>query len=371
MFGAAWTRAARRSQQRAIEGRCRRSPQTTQSQRRARSASSSRRDCPRSQGPHRGALIAPCAFDDMIDIEIFLLTPQQRPSDEGVAKTRFNPPAGETVRNLLAGIGVEVSGIFVYSLAPIGEDVDFEGAAVTLDDVVTRSSRLFVRPRVDGADSAVVFMYVADGDDFVPVGAVDLNQEGAQAALSAAKIDCYDCVLRLAKEFCTIATTAERSKAAALHLLNSKPSRKDLEFFALSKYSPALLGPTIFDKCLKSSRRYWARVDASAKFLEVIEPLRGRRACHVIFSGGRVAPVSAPRSPLRLAALPKSFPPSPRGRRARSYISPTSNARRWRRRACLPARSRAHGVTGSKPFVRAPSLRFPRRRENAPICGPS
>ena len=254
----------------------------------------------------------------MIDMEVIALTTNDRPSDEGVPKSQFkNRPAGETLRNLLAGLGIDKS---VYSVAPIGEeDVDFEGAAVMLDDVVTRSSRLFVRPRVDGADSSVVFMYAADGDDFVPFGAVDLNE--AQAALGETGADCYDCVMTLAKERCDAPMNGkpERPKAAALHLLNSKPSRNDLEFFALSEYSPTLLGPTMFDESLKSSRRYWVRVDAYAKFLEVIEPLRGRRVCHVIFvrrarsAGERAAKPAPPRG------ASEELPAKPKGKKG-SFI---------------------------------------------------
>ena len=135
--------------------------------RRARSASSSQRDYPIARALTAARLIAPRSFD-MINIEAIFLKTRERPSDEGVTKNQFDWPAGETVRSLLGGV-VNVDR-FVYSLAPIGEfDVDFEGTAVTLDDVVTRSSRLFVRPRVDGADSAVVFLYAADGNPGTPV----------------------------------------------------------------------------------------------------------------------------------------------------------------------------------------------------------
>ena len=248
----------------------------------------------------------------MIDIEVIVLNSQQKPSDEGVPLNRLDWPAGETVRSLLDR--VDNVDRFVYSLAPIGEeDVDFEGAAVTLDDVVARSSRLFVRPRVDGADSAVVFLYAADGNPGTPVGAVDLKQIGIEATLGAYK--CYDFVMTNAKENLDNPGITEGAKAAALQLLNSKPSRKDLEFLVLSEYSPTSpTDATFLDEIAQSNRRYWVRVDASSTVSEIIEPLRGRRACHIVY----VRPArSAGPTPPRGAS--EELPAKPKGKKG-SFI---------------------------------------------------
>jgi hypothetical protein len=252
----------------------------------------------------------------MIDIEIICLDSiQDRPSEQRIAKLPVkSQPAGKTVRHY-ADMVVEAHAVsdFVYSLAPIGEDVNFEGAAVTLDDVVTHSSRLFVRPRVDGADSALVFMYAADGNPGKAVGAVDLKKIGIEATLGAYK--CYDYVMTITKEIFDNPGVTEGAKAAALQLLNSKPSRKDLDFLVLSEYSPTSpTDATLLDECAQSNRRYWVRVDASAKVLEIIEPLRGRRSCHIIFL--RRARSAGPTPP---RGASEELPAKPKGKKG-SFI---------------------------------------------------
>ena len=304
----------------------------------------------------------------MIDMEVIALTTNDRPSDEGVPKSQFkNRPAGETLRNLLAGLGIDKS---VYSVAPIGEeDVDFEGAAVMLDDAVTHSSRLFVRPRVDEADATVSFMHSLDGDSYVSVGAaIDLSilLKGGK------KFDSYDCAMSIAKKI--VVSDVPGPKAAALQLLNSKVSRKDLDFFVLSEYSTTPPGQTTLSKeVAQSDRRYWVRVDASAKVLEIIEPLRGRRACHVIFlrrarSAGDV-PAAKPAPP---RGASEELPAKPKGKKG-SFICFVDEKRAKLKKKGMSvreiARPRRHMIEAFCSRAEAP---VPvRRQKNAASYGPS
>ena len=232
----------------------------------------------------------------MVDVEVWwIVHDEDRPSECGSLKL----PPGKAVsyyagrkfkaserdaQRYAVEYGIGLSKEIVASLAPIDADLEEEGAPVALDDVVTYSSRLILRPRIPEADTRLILMYAHNEIPLVPVGLISFAAKGVAAML---ELDSYDCAMTFSKQFLlTNLEGNEDSKklkdrlSAARQLVKSKPPFKYLEVYVLSEYSNAPTSDAL--KMVLAQNPRGRRVDASAKVSEIIEPYRGRRRCHFI-----------------------------------------------------------------------------------------
>ena len=253
-----------------------------------------------------GALREVDAAGTTVMIEVEVVWEALGRPDTGVLSSRiFNTEAGETVEYYATRIyGFRVPRIVAWEW----DDIDGEGVYGTplaLDDVVTYSSRLILRARIPEADTYLMFMYAEHGSPYVPMGGMSFADKKAVATI---EVDSYDCAMLVAKHILSEGTEGredlESMQEAARRLLNSKPPLEDLKASAASAYSTKLPNDDLSGLLRETHQTRASRIliDASAKVSEIIESLRGRRRCHIIFL-----------QRLRSAAEPATKPAPPRG----------------------------------------------------------
>ncbi|KAK7254294.1 hypothetical protein SO694_00009313 [Aureococcus anophagefferens] len=140
---------------------------------------------------------------------------------------------------------------------PLDGDETKEGAAVALDDVVSDSSRLTLRPRIPEKDAVLMVVYArAEGKTsvfHVLPKKLPVTEFGA--------FSCHDVVRHAAPG----------------------RVREDLDFYVLSGYSNEDM-VAVEESELRADYNAGrlVRVDASTRVSEIVEPHRGRRRCHVL-----------------------------------------------------------------------------------------
>ena len=237
----------------------------------------------------------------MIKVEV-LWEALDRPSDNGILNTRvFNKEAGKTVEYY----ATRIYGFGVPRIVASLEHFDNPGwSPLALDDELHYSSRLVLRARVPEADTRLIFMYAEAGIPFSGVGGLAFGHKSAGALL---ELDPYDCAMVLAKKFLSKDSRGDKGvesmQEAARRLLKSKPLFKDLKGFAASAYSTKLPSDKNLLREFYESGKSRIIINTSAKVSEIIEPLRGRRRCHMIFLQ-RVRSAAEPAGDSRAAKPP-------------------------------------------------------------------
>jgi len=223
--------------------------------------------------------------------------------DTGDLSSRiFNTEAGETVEYYATRI---YFGHAVPRIVASLEHFDNPGRSpLALDDELHYSSRLVLRARIPEADTRLIFMYAEAGIPFSGVGGLSFGHKSAGALL---ELDPYDCAMVLAKKFLSKDSRGDKRvesmQEAARRLLKSKPLFKDLKGYAASAYSTTLPSDKNLLREFYESGKSRIIIDASAKVSEIIEPLRGRRRCHMIFLQ-RVRSAAEPAGDSRAAKPP-------------------------------------------------------------------
>ena len=216
----------------------------------------------------------------MIKVEV-LWEDLDRPNTGVLSSRIFNTEAGETVEYF----ATRIYGSRVPRIVASMEHFDNPGRSpLALDDELHYSSRLVLRARIPEADTHLIILYAEPGFPWKGVGGLSFGDKEAGALL---ELDLYDCAMVLAKKFLSKKSTGnegvESMQEAARRLLKSKPLFKDLKGSAASAYSTKLPTDKILLREFYENGKSRIIIDASAKVSEIIEPLRGRRRCHIIF----------------------------------------------------------------------------------------